>query len=211
MNSCRSQSSELKSGVPQGSVLDSLLFLILLGGIDYGIIKTFLSSFADDTRIGSQIMSAEDGKNLQTDLHTLYSWTTQNNMKLNGDKFECLRYGPNHTLQDTIQYRSNTGSIIQAKSSVRDLGITMSNTGSFKEHIQFAVFEAKQQCSWILRTFNTREATATLSLSKALIQHKLDYCSQLWCPLQTVDIKEIKMVQRTFLQKILGLKQLRPA
>ena len=62
-------------------------------------------------------------------------------MTLNGDKFECFRYGHNNTLQDTIQYWSNTGSFIQAKSSVRDLGLNMSNTGSFNKQIQSVIFK----------------------------------------------------------------------
>ena len=161
VNSSGSRLPEVKS---QGSVLGPLLFLILLGDIDQGTVKAFLSIFADDTRIGNQIMSVEDGENLQTDLDTLYSWTTQNNMKLNEERFECLCCGPKHTLQDTIQYRANTGSIVQAKcSGVRDIWITMGNKRSFKEHIQSAIIEAKKQCSWILRTFNTSVATAMLT------------------------------------------------
>ena len=121
----RSSEKQVKSGVPQGSVLGPLLFLILIGDIDQDIADAFLSSFADDTRIGNKITSPEDSKALQADLDKIYTWTTENNMELNGDKFECLRYGPDKELQSTTQYTSNTGIQIQEKDHVKDLGVTI--------------------------------------------------------------------------------------
>ena len=49
VNKCRSRKADVKSGVPQGSVLGPLLFLVLIGDIDQNIAAAFLSSFADDT------------------------------------------------------------------------------------------------------------------------------------------------------------------
>ena len=67
----RSQAKAVKSGVPQGSVLGPLLFLVLISDIDEGIARAFLSSFADDTRIGSQIASESESLALQADLCSL--------------------------------------------------------------------------------------------------------------------------------------------
>ena len=204
MNEGKSCPSEVLSGVPQGSVLGPLLFLILLCDIDQGIAKSYLSSFADDTRILSKILSAEDAEHFQQDLNTVYTWTERNNMQLNGDKFECLRYGTLSDLQTDIHYKSNAGSLIEEKENVRDLGVIMSKNGKFKEHIHHMVAEAKKQCSWILRTFHTREPSLMLTLWKSLVQSRLEYCSQLWSPLQAGDIQTIEMVQRSFIRKISG-------
>ena len=84
----------------------------------------------------------------------------------------------------------------------------MSKNGKFKEHIHHTVTEAKKQCSWILRTFRTREATLMLTLWKSIVQSRLEYCSQLWSPLQVGDIQKIEMVQRSFIRKISGCGQL---
>lgn len=208
VNGSRSQPMEVKSGVPQGSVLGPLLFLILIGDIDQDIAKAFLSSFADDTRIGGQITSKEDAAALQADLNTVYSWTVKNNMELNGDKFECLRYGQNTTLQSLTSYSSNSGKTILEKESVKDLGVIMSKNGNFKKHIDNAVAEAQKQCGWIMRTFSTRQVTPMLTLWKSLVQCKLDYCSQLWCPISKGNIQSVEMVQRSFLRKITGMHQL---
>ena len=83
------------SGVPQGSVFSPLLFLILLIDIDKKITSSFLSSFADDTRVGKSIQTAEDANYLQQDLYAIFKWAKDTNMEFNSDKFECLRYQAN--------------------------------------------------------------------------------------------------------------------
>merc|ERR1711874_721267 len=85
--------SVVRSGVPQESVLGPLLFPILLGDIDKSVASTFVSSFADDTRVGHRIKTTEDVQALQEDLNTIYQWSSKNNMKFNSDKFECIGYG----------------------------------------------------------------------------------------------------------------------
>ena len=179
--------------VPQGSVLGPLLFLLLIGDIDQGVTRAFFSCFADDTKIGCRITSENDSEALHVDLETVYNWTEQNNMKLNSDRFECMRYGSNKTPQALTHYTTNTGSMIQDKDSVKDLGVTKTNDGTFKKYIQHAVSEAKRQCGWILRTFGT-SIVPMLTLWKSLVQYKVDYCSQLWCPTETGDIQSIEMV-----------------
>ena len=207
VNGAKSAHTEVLSGVPQGSVLGPLLFLILIGDIDRDVAQAFLSSFADDTRIGSKINSQDHMDQLQKDLDSVYAWTEQNNMELNADKFELLRYGPNTDFHQ-FQYKSNSGSPIQEKDDVKDLGVIMSTDGSFKKQIKKTVAAAKSQCSWILRTFRTRERKPMLVLWKSLVQCKLDYCSQLWSPSEKGDIQAIEMVQRSFLRKISSLQPL---
>ena len=208
VNDARSTPSSVKSGVPQGSVLGPLLFLMLIGDINQDVAHAFLSSFADDTRIGSKIASPQDNKTLQADLDVVYEWTLVNNMELNADKFECMRYGTNQDLKEGTQYKSNTGSTIQEQDHVKDLGVTMSNDGTFKEHIKHTITTAKDLCSWILRTFNTRDPLPLLTLWKSLVQCKLDYCCQLWSPTEKGDIQDLEMVQRTFLRKLPRLRHL---
>ena len=208
VNNAWSKKVKVKSGVPQGSVLGPLLFLILISDIDQKVASSFLSSFADDTRIGRQTQTAEDTSALQTDLNSVYYWTEENNMELNWDKFECLRYGPNKDLQSNTTYLSNPGKAILEKDHVKDLGVTMGRDGTFSMHITNAVSEAERQCSWVLRTFATRQKLPMLTLWKSLVQSKLDYCSQLWCPLAKGYIQTIEMIQRSFLRKILGMNQL---
>ena len=137
----------------------------------------------------------------------MYNWTHDNNMELNASKFECLRYGTNSDLQQ-FPYKSNTGCTIEERDHLKDLGVTMSRDGTFKKHIQTTVTTAQNQCSWILRTFMTREVLPMLTLWKSLVQCKLDYCSQLWSPTRKGDIQDIEMVKNSFLRKLPAIRHM---
>jgi exonuclease III len=89
-----SEESEVVSGVPQGSVLGPLLFLIMIADIDSDLQNSRATSFADDTRISRRIATEDDVLLLQGDLDNVLHWAVSNNMNLNGEKFELLRYGP---------------------------------------------------------------------------------------------------------------------
>jgi len=101
------------------------LFLILIGDTDKSVIS-------DDTQVGKGIENKEDPIELQRDLNVIYQWTTDNYMKFNCNKFECVQYGRDKELQNTISYHSNIDSIIAKKETVRDLGVLMSQNGTFK-------------------------------------------------------------------------------
>ncbi len=80
------------SGVPQGSVLGPLLFLILMYDITKGVLHSILSSFADDTKVWKGITSLRDEVHLQSDLDLIYAWAEENNMEFNSKKFEAIRF-----------------------------------------------------------------------------------------------------------------------
>ena len=209
VNGSKSDPQKVLSGVPQGSVLGPLLFLILIGDIDQTIVSSFLSSFADDTRIGKEISTIEDTQLLQSDLNKVYEWALNNNMEFNSDKFEVIRYKgkKSHTLDDT-SYTSNIGNVIEEKSQLKDLGVILSNDATFKQHISQKVTSLKAKIGWVMRTFHTRDKQPMLTLWKQLIIFDHDYCSQAWSPSKTGEIQELELLQKAFVRKIKGMQGL---
>ena len=116
-------------------MLGPLFFLFLIGVIHRNVNNAFLSSFAD-TSIGSQIASPTDSENLQTDLEEVYHWAENNNIELNADKFQLMHYGSCYNQEAPSQYMSSSGSIIQVKEHVKELGMTMSCDGTFLPQTQ---------------------------------------------------------------------------
>ena len=92
VNGTKSSAARVLSGVPQGSVLGPLLFLIMIGDIDKHVKYSTVSSFADDTRVTGRISSLDDVKRLQEDLESIYKWAKENKMFFNDTKFKLLKY-----------------------------------------------------------------------------------------------------------------------
>ena len=207
VNGVKSQPAPVISGVPQGSVIGPLLFLILIADIDKDITSSFLSSFADDTRVGSAIATMDDASKLQEDLHTVYNWAEQNNMEFNASKFELLRYGNNAELKQATNYTSNVGTVIEEKSQTKDLGVIMSTTANFASHIESVADTVRDLSAWILRSFRNRTKTVMLQLWKSMVIPHLDYCSQLWNPHLTNQIKKLEDLQKSFIRRINGFHE----
>ena len=204
----KSSPESVISGVPQGSVIGPLLFLILLGDIDQDVASAFVSSFADDTRVLGKVATTQDVDNLQSDLNVIYQWSKHNNTLFNSDKFECLRYGVDTDIKQSTHYVSDLGSEIEQKSTLKDLGVTMSADATFSAHIAKTIEAAQHKCGWIFRTFATRALFPMLILWKSLVQPTLDYCSQLWSPTTPGQIQQLELVQRNFLRHIHGMRKL---
>ena len=102
VNGTTSSEAQVRSGVPQGS----LLFLIHISDINYEISDSTVACFANDTLILLGIKDEEDTQMLQNDLHKLNKWADTNNMKFNANKFELLRYGKEQEIKSTTTYKS---------------------------------------------------------------------------------------------------------
>ena len=200
--------SPVRSGVPQGSVLGPLLFLILIGDIDEKVASAFLSSFADDTRVGKGITVPADCELLQTDLNTVYEWSDLNNMEFNSEKFEVMRYRPPNSTLPSLDYTSYDGKVIEEKTSLRDLGVTLSNDCTFSAYITDQCCKVRGLIAWVMRTFETRHPVPMMTLWKSVIRCHLEYASQLWSPSRTGEIQQIEALQASFLRKISGLQSL---
>ena len=161
------------SGVPQGSVLGPLLFLILLHDINNGINDSMLSSFADDTKIWKAVSTTRHEVELQNDLDLIYIWAQQNNMQLNSDKFQAIRFAE---ILQPCYYSNDQMQNIDHTSIVKDLGIHLSQNLNFDYHIRLVLNKGKQLGGWILRVFSTRNPGVMLTLLKQLIYPTVEYC-----------------------------------
>ena len=170
-----SASSPVISGVPQGTVLGPLLFLI----IDIRVLNAIVVSFADDTQLYSKISYVEDCDSLQSDLNCVYDWAKTNNMVFNSQKFKYMSFFLNVSItSDYVNaYVSIHLYVIGNVNNLKDLGIIMSSNCSFEQHIIELCKQCTGLCGWILRTFSSRESTVMMTLFKSLVLSRLDYGS----------------------------------
>ena len=122
MNGVASEWTPVTSGVPQGSVLGPLLFLIYINDIDEGI-KSFIPKFADDTKIGRTILDEEDKIKLQNDLKLLGQWADKWQMKFNADKCKVIHFGGGSTSNYVMDTKT-----LENINEEKDLGVLIHKT-----------------------------------------------------------------------------------
>ena len=201
-----SSEGPVTSGVPQGSSLGPLLFLIHIADIDAEVDHVVVSSFADDTRLTLVANDIPSYQGMQQDLNKVYHWANVNNMSFNMDKFELIRYGPKN--DDAPNYHSPNGVQIKEVNNVRDLGVEMEGTSSFSLHMGNAIKRSSNLSSWVLRVFKTRDQNVMMTLFNSLVVPHMEYCCQLWSPHLLGDIRRLEAVQRSSTARISGIGQL---
>ena len=120
------------SGVPQGSVLGPLLFLIYINDLPHSVHHSTVYLFADDTKLTSVSATPEDANLLQTDMNSLQSWCSKWKLKLNADK--CVGIYFTHSLSSCPPLLTINNTQIEFVSSHRDLGVTVTNNLSWSIH-----------------------------------------------------------------------------
>ena len=201
-----SEPSEIISGVPQGTILAPILFLVYISDIGDNVTHSSLTSYADDSKTEKIIKNRADTQLLQCDLHKVFTWTEQNLVTFNVDKFEVLKIGKNDELNQEIKYTAPDGTILPEKSTVKDLGVIFNNNGDFADHISTKAAKARSIAGLILRTFITREQKPMMMLFKPLVIPILEYGSIMWNPYKKCEMNKLEAVQRSYTSKLEGLE-----
>ena len=208
----KSTFQKVLSGVPQGTVLGPILFVLYINDLLSILNFSHGFSFADDTKLIGAIKDERCVKLLQEDLNLVINWSSDNNMELHEEKFETLTYSQNQakTLRQLPFYGSSTeyhtpkGHVIAPSETVRDLGVLVSSTRSWSPHIEKMVKEATKMAAWTLSAFADRSVSVMLVLFKSMVRSKLEYCCpvlQCGTPRRSGIFRELKVYSATTLER----------
>ena len=188
-----SDPAPVTSGVPQGSVLGPVLFLLFINDLPKAV-KSKTRLFADDCIIYQEIRSRTDCQQLQEDLISLAKWEQDWGMSFHPEKCSVLRVSRSRK-PITFDY-SLKGHTLKTEEDTRYLGCELSSTLSWKKHIDKAVKKANSTLGFLRRNLRvTSEATKTAAYS-SLVRPSIEYCSSVWNP-HTQELKHrLEMVQR---------------
>jgi len=165
------------SGVPQGSILGPLLFLIYINDLDDSVCSKVLT-FADDTELFSVVSNANDIDRLQTDLRNLCNWSQDWQMSFNVDKRKIMHIGHNNY---KAKYEMN-GKFLDKVTEERDLGVIMQSDLKCSSQCIEAVNTANRILEMIKRTISVRDKDIILQLFKSLVRTHLEYSVKVWRP-----------------------------
>ena len=191
------------SGVPQGSVLGPILFLIYINDLDDSITSNVLK-FADDTKLFRKVNTDGDKQHLQNDLDRLVKWSEKWQMLFNFGKCKCLHTGHrnlnvNYRMGDTV-----LGTTVKEK----DLGVTISADMKVSEQCGIAASKGNQILGLIRRNITYKGKKLIIPLYKAIVRPHLEYCIQAWRPYRKKDIDTLERIQRRATKMIPELRDL---
>lgn len=190
INGTASEWASVTSGVPQGSVLGPLLFIIYINDIDVGLVSK-ISKFADDTKLGANAVELTGVQQLQSDLDKIGEWSQKWQMPFNMGKCKVMHIGHRNLHADYTML----GSEVEKTDLEKDLGVLISSDLKFSKQCIEVEKKAQKLLGYIKRQFKYRNKEIVLTLYNSLVRPHLEYAVQFWSPALRKDIDRLERVQ----------------
>lgn len=189
-----SEKIQVTSGVPQGTVLGPILFLVYINDFHEYIKHSTLRLFADDSIIYKTIRNTSDAQKLQEDLDAAAKWEKDWLMSFHPDKCSVLHVTSKRTPipHDYILHNH----ILQKETSTKYLGITIQNDLKWDRHINNITATASKQLNFIKRNLKVHSTEIKSKAYTSLVRPKLEYSCSVWDPHTKSQTQQLEMVQR---------------
>ena len=195
--------ADVTSGVPQGSVLGPLAFIIFINDLDaHALLITIMNKFADDTKCGQVVKSPGDVSTLQQCLNDLVDWANKWGMAFNVQKCKVMHVGRTNPKST---YSMN-GVNLTTTEAERDIGVKVHH--SLRPSLQCS--EAAQRGNAVLgqisRSFHYRDRKTFIQLYKQYVRPHLEFAVPAWSPWTQGDIHTLERVQQRAVKMVSGLQ-----
>lgn len=194
----KSRTFEVTSGVPQGSHLGPLLFVLFINDVVSNFFYSKCLMYADDLKIFCRVDSFSDAIKLQHDVDNLSDWCQLNCLYLNIGKCKALSF---YKKRVPINFNySILNSNLEKLSEIRDLGVFFDSNLSFIKHIELKIAKAYSLLGFVKRICaDFTNIIAVKSIYCAYVRSQLEFASVVWSPQYDIHKNRIESIQKKFL------------
>ena len=190
-------------GVPQGSILGPLLFIVYINDLNNTLSSAFTTMYADDTNIflsGNNITHMTDI--LNTEMQSLSSWLQCNRLSLNVDKTHVMVFSLNPVTRKLKPSIEINGSRISTINSTTFLGVKIDNSLSWKHHTTHVCSKISKSIGILKKVSHIFDRTVLLNLYNTFILPYLTYCISVWGNAANTHLHRILILQKRALRII---------
>ena len=198
----RSSRSAVTSGVPQGSVLGPLLFLMYINDLPKNCSAT-VRLFADDTAIYRQISTVQDQQALQRDLDSLQVWESQWKMAFHPAKCQVLHCSRSKSARTSFKYTLHDLELTSV-ASAKYLGVSISASLSWGEHIRQTSVKAERARAFLHRNTKACPEPIRATCYETYVRPQLEYASEVWDSACLKYSQALERVQRRAARSVLA-------
>jgi hypothetical protein len=198
-----SEWKEVISGIPKGSVLSPIMFVLYINDLPSSV-DSVAYLFADDTKIFRIINNFPE--TLQDDLKQLEKWSENWLLKFHPEK--CKHIHMQREKEPNAQKYKLLGNEIERVSEEKDIGVTIDEELTFEKHAQEKSKKANSTFAAIRRSFKYLKVDTFLPLYKSMVRSHLDYANSVWAPYKKGIIDQIESVQKRATKQIPALRNL---
>ena len=178
-----SNSENIKTGVPQGSNLGPLLFLLYINDLPKCLDSSVPALFADDTNLTvSGTTATEIQDNLEIELNKVHMWLLANKLTLNAKKTEFMLIGSRQRLSQIISdpILSIGSEAIKRVSSTKTLGVMVDECITWNDHIDKVAKKAAKGIGILRRSKGFLDEDTLKTVYSAFVLPHFDYCALVW-------------------------------
>lgn len=205
VNTALSDQEPVWSGVPQGSILGPMLFVVYMNDLTDEV-HSQTKMFADDTKMYGVADSADSCQRIQEDITTLEHWAKKWQMSFHPDKCKILRIGSGHAPFTYTMEGEHEKITLATENEEKDLGVITDTKLSFVGHIDSAVTRANQKLGMMKRGFTHLTKDTFTRLYKSMVRPILEYAHAVWRPPYKKDLIKIEKIQRRATKLVPQLK-----